>query len=67
MGQGDPYGLACMGAELAGAKLYKNEKRLAVELRLARPIGAQEAERFAAALGNAVPDCTVELHCAGHV
>ena len=67
MGQGDPYGLACMGAELAGAKLYKNEKRLAVELRLARPIGAQEAERIAAALGTAVPDCTVELHCAGNV
>lgn len=64
MRQDDPYGLAQFGAELAGAKLYKTEKRLVAQLRLARLIGAREAERIAAQLGAAVPDCTVELRCA---
>ena len=42
MQRDDPYGLAEFGAELAGAKLYKNEKRLVAELTLSRLIGARE-------------------------
>ena len=62
MRQDDPYGLAEFGAELLGAKLYKKEKRLVAELYLTRLISARDAERIAAQLGTAVPECTVELH-----
>ena len=62
MRQDDPYGLAEFGAELLGAKLYKKEKRLVAELHLTRLISAWDAERIAAQLGTAVPECTVELH-----
>ena len=55
MRRDDPYGLAEFGAELAGAKLYKNEKRLVAELTLSRLIGARETERICARLGAAVP------------
>ena len=64
MQRDDPYGLAEFGAELAGAKLYKNEKRLVAELTLSRLIGARETERISALLGAAVPDCAVELRAA---
>lgn len=64
MQRDDPYGLAKFGAELAGAKLYKNEKRLVAELTLSRLIGARETERISALLGAAVPDCAVELRAA---
>lgn len=64
MRRDDPYGLAEFGAELAGAKLYKNEKRLVAELTLSRLIGARETERICALLGAAVPDCAVELRAA---
>lgn len=64
MNQSDPYGLAAYGARLDGAKLYKKQKKLEVNITAARLIDAYEADQIAAAFKKAVPGCTVALRIA---